>query len=251
MAERDLYLRSILGKGALTIHTFRSPPLILGGFSWIDGVAPLGDATQQAVGAMILSVTQEHRAGHFLGPETLPAYRMIELGALLGEGQRVIEVSNAGFRRIVRPGDVITAVKDESLAVKLLREFGDGVQEVAQANIAFAEQGLNPHEIGIVLEVAAQTIVANMARRRTSQPEHFFPLILGVGNITVVDSSPIKKLIIIPTALIDFDERAKFTASAEVKGGGGELVASVTDIQFQFATEAKIRAYDSYGRSHL
>ncbi len=237
MVEHGSYLESILGEGALRIETERKGDLILGRFDVKKSVLPLSGINQS--GGDALFVTDQHASGHFLGPQTLPGYRMLEI---LGVGSRITEASKVRFDAIVKPGDAIVAVKKGS-SMHIKR----GVQEVASAEISFGEQGLEARHFGMVLEIASQTLVENMARRKRIGSVAFYPLLLSVDRIEVLRGHFNGLLRIDPTQLSDL-LRDRFTASAQIINDKGELVASVENAGFMFATEKEIEFFYRFKR---
>jgi hypothetical protein len=154
------------------------------------------------------------------------------------------EVLNAEFTRIVKPGDTITASRETDTHLSIIR----GDQEVAHADLVFADEGLEPLQVGVMLEIAAQTIVSNIAAKKNEMPRKLYPLITSVGSIVSTARRPTSGLIVIPTFFEDLG-RNKFYAGAKIRDDKDNLVVTITDIQFKFATADNIETFDVIGRS--
>lgn len=245
MAERDSYLSRILGEDALRISTQKFGAGVAGTFEWEMGVKPLDLAPLLEGGS--LGITKSDCAGHFLEVQTLPAYRMLEICAS-PQREPVRRILGAKFKRIVTPGDVVTVSKDRD-ETKLLRTNGGEHQYAAGAKIVYSGDGLKPHEVGILLEIAAQTAVENIAAIMLPGLNLFYPLIFGVGEIDVVKPQREGKLVAFPRNLNTLDRKNRTKASIYLVDENRDLVATVNEIEFEFATAGKVRSYEAYGRN--
>lgn len=244
MVEYNPYLSSILGDGAVQINILNGNNKLYGELNQKQ-VHPLQEVRRSNDGMVCLKVNESHLSGHFSGPKTFPAYRMLELSAMVGD--RVRSVERASFSRIVTPGDTLKAFIQQNKKVQLVRNK-EYMQEVAQASMIFDEKGLLPHELGSVLEVAAQTTVANMANSNPHIDQSLYPIVLGVQNIQVSNSELTTYLNARPTNMEQIDDNM-FKASAEVKSDSDVLIATVDDMIFKFADERRIHIYDTLGRT--
>ncbi len=245
MKERNAYLGQILGDQALQIDILNGGHTLYGEFNNKDK-SPLTNAQYKNSRFISLTVAEEHLAGHFAGPKTLPAYRMLELAAMVGGN--VTQVKDAKFRKIVTPGDQLTIFKALNQSI-IARKMDGEMQDVASASMTFDEEGLSPYEVGIVLEIAAQTLVANIAQEQPPSDELLYPLILGVGNIDIVQSDLTNYLNAQPTMFKSLPQQNRFLASAQILSDGNNVVANVEDILFEFASERRIGMYDAMGRN--
>lgn len=244
MSEKDPYLSQIFGEDALQINILKGVHTLYGEVNQ-KAVVPLQHVEFGNNGMVCLTISDEHTSGHFTGPKTFPAYRMLELGALVGG--RVKQVTNASFNKIVTPGDKLKAFVEPNKHVAILRRNNGTMQEVANASMLFDEQGLLPHELGTTLEIAAQTTVANMAQNMPEM-QGLYPIMLEVGSINVQHSQLTTYLTARPTGVEQIDDNM-FKASADIKSDSDFTVARVEDMVFKLATERRIHIYNSLGRS--
>lgn len=256
MAESDNYLSRIFGEGALKIDPVKSGDLILGSFHLKNSVPPLAGAQPLPDSQLELAVSQVICSGHFSGPTTFPAYRMIELCAMVQSGPHITHINKAEFRRIVKPGDVIVASGPGDGRTTLTRELSGRSQVVAQADISVADHGCNPHELGMLLEVAAQTIIANVGEAISgpatrNDEQLLFPLLLRLKSLRIINPRETEQLVVIPTHISNLDPKKRITASAHIWGDDDAPIAQATDIQFEFATSRKVDQYDTFGRNWL
>ena len=86
-----------------------------------------------------------------------------------------------------------------------------------------------------------------MARRKRIGSVAFYPLLLSVDRIEVLRGHFNGLLRIDPTQLSDL-LRDRFTASAQIINDKGELVASVENAGFMFATEKEIEFFYRFKR---
>ena len=248
MSERGSYLSQILGNGALRVRTFDGLAMIWGEVHAHDNVEPLTDVVYHSDGSASLLVTQAHRAGHFLGVETLPSYRMVELAGLLGHGQPVVELTDASFSKIITPGDLIVAQRDKLDVLLLARQQNGKSQHIARIELVFGENGVSPYQLGLLLEVAAQTAVVNIVGDFFTEGELVYPLILGVENIITFSSQPHESLTAIPTYQ-ENPAKNGFSADVQIRNQDQELVANVSHLLFKFATAKQIAFYETLGRN--
>ncbi len=246
MKEQNAYLAQILGEQALQIDILNGGHTLYGEFNDKDK-SPLTNVKFRNGRFISLAVAEEHLAGHFAGPKTLPAYRMLELAAMVGGN--VTQVKDAKFNKIVTPGDQLTIFKTPSQSIIARKKDGE-MQDVASASMTFNEEGLSPYEMGIVLEIAAQTLVANIVQDQPPSDELLYPLILHVGSIDVVHSDLTNYLNAQPTRFEPLPEQNRFLASAQILSDGNNVVANVEDILFEFASKRRIGMYDAMGRNY-
>lgn len=251
MAEVDAYLSRIFGDGAVAIETENYGDLIRGYFDWENEVVPLSGVVLSEDGRALLTVTEEHLSGHFLVPQTMPAYRMLEFCAMTGGGQKVHEVFDARFARIVHPGDLLTAFHFTEPYTKITREWNHNFQDVARMDIKYSEQGLKPHAVGVLLEIAAQTAVANIVRNIPYPDEVVYPLIVGVGDIVIYTANVKGIMTIEPTQIVNVGESSRFTANVIIYNDYSDILAKVNAIQFVFASANMIATYDAFGRNFV
>lgn len=253
MPEQHPYLSRIFGDKALRITTRRQGKVIEGIFRRENAPHPLTDVVLTDKKTAQLTVTNENCAGHFAGPLTFPAYQMLVMGALLGDGRLVDEVRAAEFKRIVTPGQPVTvAINEQNLitATRTVSETGL-IQTAASFEMYYANHGVTPQEIGIFLEIAAQTMVAAMADHELAGlPDEslLFPLIQSVAAIEIWDSLPQDKLIVVPHSVTELDNKNSFTASAEIVNDDDYVIAEVSEIQFLMVTAQKVGTFIEWGQ---
>lgn len=246
MTENLSYLSQILGPGALTINTIRGDHITWGEFDSENGVPPL-TGIKEHNDVLSLTVSPEHMAGHFTDTQTLPAYRMLQLAGLVaGQDARISQISDAKFSRIVTQGDTLQAFVDRS--VHIVRDMPNTTQDIAEAKFTYSDEGLDPYSAGIMLELAAQTIMANMAMRRNIQG--LYPLILSVDSIQMHYSDITRFLNVLSPQLSELDGKNNFKGSAEIASDGNQSIATVEGISFHLATADQIQIYDAFGRNY-
>jgi hypothetical protein len=246
MIEESSYLSSILGPGALRLRVSQESERVIGTLEQRESVFPLMDVMEDDQRNLHLSVTQAHCAGHFAGPTTLPGYRMLELGAMLGEGKLVRQISNAVFNKIITPRDEIIATPKDTSGFTLTRNGAP----VAEADVDYDHVGFTPHQMGILLEISAQTIITNMIKQKGEVRELYFPLIRSVGDIKMLQPDFIGTLTVTPSELSKLDRRDKFSGSTIVQNEKGDTIAAINDIDFLFANAGSIEIYTRFGRNN-
>lgn len=250
MTEKDEYLSSILGDGALAIQTFTIGEKTYGDFNRIETIDPITDVRFQDERILSLKVKPEHLSGHFAGPATLPAYRMLELGAMTGKGQKIAGIHNAQFNKIIKPDDCIMAFSNAKNEVVITRRQNGNMQEIACATMDFDDIGLDPFEAGIMLEIASQTIVSNIIKSYSENGTIRYPVILSMEKMSVLDTSLTQHLNVIPSLINKLDDKGNYLASANIKSDYNRTVATVDDIVLKLATEREIELYDALGRNY-
>lgn len=244
MAERNKYLARIFGERALQIETIQIGPVLIGSCRLKRKVNPMEGVLHGERG-LSLAVTDVHTSGHFLapGPMTLPAYRMVEMGGVLGDGERVVSLSRWNFLKVVTPGDKIEGMRT-GRSITISRNK----QPVAEGLIEFGRQGLEPHKFGMLLEVAAQTIVANVFNDRPNTEEVLYPLISGVDRIQVLTPAVEDRLCASPTTIRVLKGR-DFSGGVVIANNLCRSVALVEGVSFLFATAREVEWLNSYKRS--
>lgn len=225
-------LGNIFGEGALRVIINQEGGHLVGTYDLAQAVSPL-EGIKHHPDRVVLAVTKEQMSGHFAGPLTLPAYRTLEFASHLRRGERIVGISSAKFTRIVEPDDVLSASNDEGITIVCR----DG-SVVASAEILFAEDGLEAHQFGMLLEIASQTIVANLIKERESL-ETEYPLILGFNRLSLYNRLLGNYLKVTPN-----------TSGVQITNDFKDLVATLTDIDFEFATAREIEIYAAIGRNY-
>lgn len=226
-------LGNIFGEGALRVIINQEGRHLVGTYDLAQAVSPL-EGIEHHPDRVVLAVTEEQMSGHFAGPLTLPAYRTLEFASHLRRGERIVGISSAKFTRIVEPGDVLSASNDEGRTIVCR----DG-SVVASAEILFEEDGLEAHQFGALLEIASQSIVANLIKGCTSLKTEY-PLILGFKRLSLYNPLLGNFLKVIPNKY-----------GAQITNDFMDLVAALTDINFEFATDEEIKFYAAYGRNYI
>ncbi len=244
MGKPESYISRIFGKDALKVRTFYGVNPHEGVFDASNDVVVLDQITFKGMDEARLLVVASHMVGHFAapGPQTLPAYKMLEFAGRMGE-TGVSRVRNAKFSAIVRPDDVIEACREGSFF-----RMNRGNREVAQMQVFFSQLGVSAHQAGIFLEIAAQTIVENMAGKIGDKEQLYYPLILGFEDLMIFDQKPDIEYRVKPQVPGQLQEQNRFMAGADIFNRKDELVAAVRGMSFEFATAARANRYDRWNR---
>lgn len=225
MVENSPYLSAMLGESA-QITILRGAHTLYGEFNQ-QAVLPLQDIKHNSSGMACLEVKPEHMNDstnkHF------PEYRLLELGASVGD--RIKHIQNAKFHNAVQSGDVLKAFRNND-SVCVIKKNREHLQETAEATMIFNDDGLLPHKVGIMLEVASQTAIANVF---DTMPEFvgMFPTIDGFGDMYVSNSELTRYVTAQPNGIEQIGEYS-FLAHAEVKSDHDRLLASLHEMIITF-----------------
>ena len=229
--EENDYLDRVFGEGALRVELSEQSGRYTGSYDWKNKVVPL-EPTQDADGGLELLVTKDHTMGHFQDVKMLPGYRTVELMALLS-GSPIFRMTDIEFLRIVEPNDTLRAGKTDG-HVCITREGKD----VARAEVESYADGLEPHAFGMLLELAAQTIGANVSQMLDTTSLRY-PLLHSCRQIYAAPIEEDGLLTVRVTSLVQegLARRPKYRASAELYNPHEEVVAFVGVLSLLFTSK--------------
>ncbi len=241
--EAKQYLSEIFGPQALQINLANSPEGLIGRFEWSNAPEPLRMNIDSP-----FTILPKDCSGHFNEYQTLPAYKMLELLAGITGFDSFNMINTGIFERIVAPGDKLI-VKGETMPIhnrtyflERLKPDGDS-QVVAFADIFPSARGYSAQQLSIMLELAAQTLVATIAQRNKLS-EQIVPLITNVKEIMVIAPVFLDQVEIKPFDVTQVGNKL-FSGGAHIFNHDGHAAAVITNIDFKFVPQSNLeRLYE-------
>jgi hypothetical protein len=246
-AELDLeILSNIFGPDALSVTLTESAGTVVGEYNIVNPLPWVG-LTQVYTNPPTLDVKiiEEDTVGHFKGPQTLPAYKLVQLAAQLHGCS--VDLVSANFEKIVKPSDIIRISSDGD-RINAVRLNTDTPQTVATLKLTPSQINspkTNKHTSAQLLEIGAQTIVANLLQGQ--QGEQLYPLITGIWNLRLVQAPRSSRVFIYPENCQLKGKKAK--GGCTIYGEDWKPIALIANIDFHFATAREVEFYNAWGRN--